>query len=189
MTDGQSEKIARATQGDADAFAEVFEALRAYMYAVAYRVVGAADAEDVVMEAYLRAWQALPGFGGRSSLKTWLYRIVHNCALDFVRRRQREQAHRVDPGEDGRHAAETMPASRRDRPDQIVAGRDMARVLDLAMQQLPEEHRIALELRFSEGFSYAEIAAATGVSLGTVMSRLFNGKRKLRRLVDDGIRP
>jgi RNA polymerase sigma-70 factor (ECF subfamily) len=184
VSENRTGQIARARQGDVDAFAAVFEDLRPFMYAVAYRVVGADDAEDVVMEAYLRAWQALPGFAGRSSLRTWLYRIVHNCALDLVRRRQREDARRVPSDGDGPQRVETVSPSDEMGPDEEVASRDMARALSAAMQRLSDEHRVALELRFSEGLSYAEIAAATGVSIGTVMSRLFNAKRKLRRLVE-----
>jgi len=70
------------------------------------------------------------------------------------------------------------------RPDEIVAGRELAEEMALALSLLPYEHRVTLELRYSDGLNYLEIASATGVSVGTVMSRLFNGKRKLRKLLE-----
>jgi len=88
----QAEQLERARKGDVEAFAEVFEALRPLVFSVANRLVGPNDAEDVVMETYLKAWQGLPRFRGKSSLKTWLYRISRNCSLDFIRSRQRAPA-------------------------------------------------------------------------------------------------
>lgn len=174
----------KARNGDVDAFAELFEPLREMVYAIAYRVVGPNDADDVVMETYLKAWQALPRFGGRASLKTWLYRIARNCAIDFVRKRSRRKERVLTPeeeeGRERQFADEKQPS-----PDEVLSRRELVHDVRGALARLPDLHRIALELRYADGLSYNEIAAATGVSIGTVMSRLFNGKRKLRKLLEE----
>jgi RNA polymerase sigma-70 factor, ECF subfamily len=173
----------KARLGDMDAFAAVFEGMRADVYKVAYRLVGADDANDIVMDAFLKAWQAIPRFVGRSSLRTWLYRITYNCAIDYLRSRQRRGEESLSSGSEESGVREVADETS-GRPDEIVAGRELAEEMALALSLLPYEHKVTLELRYSDGLSYLEIASATGVSVGTVMSRLFNGKRKLRKLLE-----
>ena len=167
-----------------EAFAQLFEGLRPKVFAVAFRLVGEDSADDVVMETFLKAWQALPRFRGRASLTTWLYRIAYNCGLDFIRKEQRRRKHVVsdDALPDDRTARR---APERDRPDRVAARGDSAGVVREALARLTPEHRATLLMRFSDGLSYAEIAAATGVSIGTVMSRLYYGKRRLRAWIEE----
>jgi RNA polymerase sigma-70 factor (ECF subfamily) len=89
-------RLAAAGKGDMEAFAALFEELRPMVYEVACRLVGPSDADDVVMETYLKAWRAIPRFNRRAALKTWLYRVTYNCALDFLRSRQRRRD-RIQP--------------------------------------------------------------------------------------------
>ncbi len=171
-----------------DAFAELFEPLRKTLHAVAHRLVGPDDAEDIVMEVFLKAWQALPRFDGRSSLATWLYRIAHNCAMDWLRNRQRRRED-VAPlaGDASEDAWHRMADPAQQTPSLYLIQTESARAVAHALERLPPEHRMTLLLRYADGLSYAEIAASTGVSIGTVMSRLFYGKRKLRALLEGEI--
>ncbi len=179
------ELLERARKGDVDAFLALFEDSRPTIHSVAWRLVGPDEAEDVVMETYLRAWKSVPGFNGRSSVRTWLCRIAHNCSVDWLRKRR----HVVQPleGEDdetgGGDRNQVADVSQR-KPSEIVAGGELQSVIERAMDTLSPEHREVLLLRFSDDLSYSEIAAATGVSIGTVMSRLFNGRRKLIKALD-----
>jgi RNA polymerase sigma-70 factor (ECF subfamily) len=175
------EWLAKAQQGDAEAFARAFEALRPSVFAVACRLAGPDDAEDVVMETYLRAWQALPSFEGRASLKSWLYRIAFNCATDLRRRQQRSPEVHPEPAEDGQELVERVADPGAVQPGESLEADESRQQVGRALRLLPAEHRVALELRYAEGLSYAEIAAATGIGIGTVMSRLFNAKRKLKK--------
>ncbi|MFC1453437.1 RNA polymerase sigma factor [Verrucomicrobiota bacterium] len=170
--------LERAQAGEMEAFAALFESLRPAVFAVACRLAGPGEAEDIVMETYLRAWQALPRFGRRSSLKTWLYRIAYNCSVDFIRSRSRIRRHEVSS--EAGDAAREIPDTSGRSPDREVAKAELISEVRAALEALPREHRVALQLRFTDGLSYSEIAAASGVSIGTVMSRLFYGKRKLR---------
>lgn len=173
-----------------DAFLELFEEARPTVYSVAVRLVGVDEAEDVVMETYLKAWKSMPGFSGRSSVRTWLCRIAHNCAVDWLRRRRTVSPpapDRDDPAGVADMAVLEDPSLR--RPSDLLAARELQGAIDSALARLNPEHRVALMLRFSDGLSYSEIAAATGVSIGTVMSRLFNGRRKLMKALEEqGIR-
>ena len=82
----------RASQGDESAFADLVEAYRGELTAHCYRMLGSfQDAEDAVQDAYLRAWRAIGGFAGRSSIRSWLYAIVTNTAVDIAKRRARRE--------------------------------------------------------------------------------------------------
>ena len=175
-------RLLQARQGNMDAFAELFEPLRSKVHAVACRMVGPQDAEDIVMDTFLKAWQALPGFRGDAALQTWLLRITRNRCLDVIRSR-RAQPVRVEldaPGPNGGAPVQVHDPGQ-PGPDEQAANRLDARAAHGALAMLDEVHREALLLKYEDGLSYAEIAAAQGVRIGTVMSRLFNARRKLAR--------
>ncbi len=170
--------LVRARDGDIEAFAELFEPLRAKAVAVAARIVGPDRAEDAVMDAFLQAWKALPNFRAQSSLSTWVLRIARNRALDLLRAENVRRADPLDtPDHEGRvwHPADSTSAT----PAEIVERRDLAAFFVRALERLPAIHRQCLLHRYVDGFSYGEIAAAMDVSIGTVMSRLFHARRKL----------
>lgn len=178
-----NEQLRRAQSGDTEAFAAVFEGLRPMVTAIAVRMLGPADGEDAVMEIFLKAWKALPGFSARSSLKTWLYRIAMNHCNDHLRYRVR---HPEEPlPEDGEGRLRDIPAPPQDTPLDQLMDRDRQALLDRCLARLPEIHRVVLLLRYADGLGYGEIAAATGVSAGTVMSRLFHARRKLLAMLKE----
>ncbi len=175
--------VQKARDGDIDVFAEVFESMRPVVTAIACRLVGPDDADDVVMETYLKAWKAVTKFNQRSSLKTWLYRVTHNCAMDFLRARKRRQDRTMPEDEHDDRTIADIADEAQATPDELLEKSETAAMVRAALDRLDENHRTTLMLRFSDGLSYADIAAATGVSIGTVMSRLFNGKRKLMKIL------
>ena len=178
--------MSRARRGDAGAFAIAFEALRPKVFAVACRLVGPDAADDVVMETYLKAWRNLPRFRGTARLSTWLYRITRNCALDHLRRRQRAPEVSADaPDATGRPWLDALPDPRAARPAESIEAAERAERVQSALARLPEIHRAILLLRYADDLAYGEVAAAAGVSIGTVMSRLFHAKRKLKALLEN----
>jgi RNA polymerase sigma factor (sigma-70 family) len=135
------------------------------------------DAEDVVQEAYLRAYRYFDGFRGGDA-RAWLLTVVGNtCRTWLKRNRPPEPATPFDEelhgGSEG--DAEVMLLRRADRD-----------LLRAALERLPTDFREALVLRELEGLSYKEIAAVTGVPAGTVMSRLARGRERLRRVLTEG---
>ena len=142
------------------------------------------DAEDALQEALVKAWRALPAFEGRSSLRSWLYRIVTNTSLDEVNRRP-ERVVPIDLNGAGehRHALATGPATE----GRYLTREDFERALVVAMRLLPPTQRAVLILREALGFSARETAARLDTSVAAANSSLQRARAKLEEL-DDGLR-
>lgn len=158
------------------------------LYAAALRMArNRADAEDLVQEAYLKAFAAFHQYTPGTNLKAWLYRILTNTYINVYRKRQREpQQANSDTVEDWQLAAASSHDSRGLPSAENEA---LARLPDSdikeALASIPEDFRIAVYYSDVEGFSYKEIAEIMDIPLGTVMSRLHRGRKLLRdRLTD-----
>ena len=169
-----------------DAFAELFEAYRPFVFVIACRVAGGNDGEDIVIETFLKAWKALSRFQGEASPKTWLARIARNCALDFRRKSERHKNREVSAvDENGESFLEQLPDTAANNPAGRAIHGETAHIIDSAMARLSEEHRTTVILREVDGLSYRDIAVVTNVNVGTVMSRLFYAKQKLQRQLQE----
>jgi RNA polymerase sigma-70 factor (ECF subfamily) len=137
-----------------------------------------ADAEDVVQEAFLRAFRYFGGYTGGDSGKAWLLSIVrHSCFTWLAKNRPAE----LGPLDDG--VAETLVAGGRDEPDtpeRSLLAADERAILDRLIEKLPPEFREVVILRELEELSYREIAEITAVPIGTVMSRLARARARMR---------
>jgi RNA polymerase sigma-70 factor (ECF subfamily) len=172
--------------GDSDALNTLFRRHRAVAYRVAYRLLGnEPDALDAVQDGFVNALSHLNGFGGRSSFKTWLLRIVSNAALDLGRSRRRRDTRFGGPSDD----LPTAPDPREGDPDQGVLRTDLRAVLTAALNQLPAAQRQAFVLHVDGGLSYQEVADALGIAVGTVMSRLFYARQRLRETLAPHVAP
>lgn len=174
-----------AREGDGAAFGKLVEKYRARAFAVAIRVVrDPHEAEELVQEAFLRVHRGLQRFNGQASFFTWLHRIVKNLALDFVRKA------RLDYGDHAslrlssiaHEEAESFFVSRIDGADPFdcLWRREAAIRLNEALRALPSYHRDVVLMCAIDEFSYDEMAKAMKVSRGTIMSRLFHARKKLR---------
>jgi len=173
------ELVARAKKGDEAAFRVLVEKYQRKAFAVAFGIVrDHDDAHDVCQEAFLRAWRSLPTFDGEAQFFTWLYRILHNLAIDEVRRRRFQM---VSLGETPLPLADNSVLG---DPEGNLSRRKLAANLDAGLAALSPVQRSVLMLRELEGLSYQEIADAVGCSIGTVMSRLFHARKKLLKAVE-----
>jgi RNA polymerase sigma-70 factor (ECF subfamily) len=173
--------LARFVAGDRSALDELFRRYRGVAFRVAYRLLGReADALDAVQDGFVNALTHLDRFGGRSAFKTWLLRVVCNAALDIGRRRKRDE--RVpqappDPSPDRFGPDDQLPA------DAGLERADLRRLIDAALARLPDAQRQTFVLHVEGELTYREVADALGISIGTVMSRLFYARQKLKGLL------
>jgi len=179
--------LQRVAVGDRSALEELFQRYRAIAYRVAYRLLGReADALDAVQDGFVKVLMHLDRFRGHSSFKTWLLRIVSNAALDLGRQRKRDLRMSQPPADDSpdRFGQADLPA-----PDTELARADLRQKIDAALVRLPESQRQTFVLHVDGGLSYRQVADAMGISIGTVMSRLFYARQKLKLLLADQIEP
>lgn len=178
--------LAACRRGEPDAFRRLVEAYQHRVYAVAYRCVGNHhDAEEVALDVFVRAYQNLDGFEGRSSLYTWLYRIAANLAANRVRdrgRKGRDKGVSLEAERDGVSLAGALPAGN-PGPDAAAAGKELEHGLQEALNELPEACRTAFVLRTFEQLSYDEIAEVMECPRGTVKSRLNQARTLLRDIL------
>ena len=171
--------LARFSRGEREALEELFGRYRTVAYRVAHRLLGnEADALDAVQEGFVKALTRLKSFQGRSSFKTWLLRVVSNAALDLGRQRQRREALSLDvPSPDDQETLQPLTLS---DPADGLERADLRRLLQEALAVLSEAQRQTFVLHADGELTYREVADALGISIGTVMSRLYYARQKLR---------
>ena len=174
------ELVAKSIGGDADSFNELILRWERPIYALAYRTIGREeDARDVCQKTFLRAFRALPGFRGQAKFSSWLYRIALNLCRDWMRRERRTPT--VQPPEDVDLMEMAAAAEPSESIEDLVARKDLSRLVERAMALLPEEQRTAIVLKEYHGLTFQEIADLAGCPLSTVKTRLYQGLTVLRR--------
>ena len=181
MTETDLDLAQRHRYGDDSAFEEVYERFSVMVYNLALRWCGEPEeAADLSQEAFLKIHRHLAGFRGRSSLKTWIYRVTLNCFRSRYRRQQGWRS-RVLPESEAR--LQNLADGRRS-PEERAVARGAVRSIEQALGGLPTIYREAVVLRDLEGLSYEEISRITGLRLGTVRSRIARGRDRLRLLLE-----
>ncbi len=181
----EGELLDRARSGDGEAWRVLFERYREVAYRVARRVTGDdEDALDAVQDGFVRAYRNLGTFAGASSFKTWLMRIVYRRGIDIRRARPKARIVSMDQGE--QTLAPNLPDTREGSDPAGPADRaELGERIARAMEQLPADQRRAFVLHAEGDMTYARIAEEQGVPIGTIMSRIFYARRKLREILAD----
>ena len=176
-TRDESDLVRAAQAGDPGAFDEIVRRHQRGVYRIAYGLTrNASDADDLAQEAFVRAYGAIGRFRPGEPLFPWLSRIVTNLAFSLFRRRRRRPETPLEP---------LLEAGRQwgveDDPADAMAARESGRHVEAAFDTLTPEHQAVLVLRVVEEMPYEEMAAALGVPVGTVMSRLSRARAELKR--------
>jgi len=181
--------VRRCQAGDTEAFDELVTRYRTRVFSMIYNMVHSEqDAWDLAQDSFLKAWKSIKRFRGSSSFYTWIYRIVMNVTIDWLRKKHvrgagaefndETQLREIDP------ASQTVPKTEALPYETMERGEIRTRI-DQAIAQLSPEQRAVILMKEIEGMQYHEIAEALGCSIGTVMSRLFYARKKLQTLLKD----
>lgn len=174
--------LERARTGDLEAFNDLVRAYQDHLYALVARMVPDRDqAGDAVQETFFSAFRNMERFRG-GSVRSWLSRICVNAAMDAQRAKKRRP---VQPYPEFEDDSWQPPAGEEADPEKIAVGAERTRVLNGALASITNDQRAAIVLFDVEGYDYAEIAEMTGVSLGTVKSRIHRGRLALRDRLSD----
>jgi RNA polymerase sigma-70 factor (ECF subfamily) len=183
------ELVRQCQAGRSEAFDELVIRYRTRVFAMIYNMVhNEQDAWDLAQESFVKAWKSINRFRRHSSFYTWIYRIVMNVTIDWLRKKQIKgagaefddavQMKEIDP------ASRTVPKAD-PLPHQRLEHAEIRTRIDKAIKQLSPEHRAVILMKEIEGMQYHEIAETLGCSIGTVMSRLFYARKKLQHLLRD----
>src|SRR6266513_4974893 len=181
--------VRRCQAGDTEAFDELVTRYRTRVFSMIYNMVHSEqDAWDLAQDSFLKAWKSIQRFRGRSSFYPWIYRIVMNVTIDWLRKKHIKgagaefddaiQLRQVDP------ASKTVP-KKEALPYEMMQRDEIRARIEQAIDQLSPEHRAVILMKELEDMQYHEIAEALGCSIGTVMSRLIYARKKLQNLLKD----
>ncbi|HEY2358872.1 MAG TPA: RNA polymerase sigma factor [Phenylobacterium sp.] len=178
--------VARARAGDRDAFRAIMTRCNQRLFRIARAIVrDEAEAEDVLQEAYVRAFGALEGFRGEAGIATWLTRIVLNEAHGRLRRRRvTVDLDELEAAQESAQVLNFPGIARTDGPEADAARAQIRRLLEHAVDALPEPFRLVFILREIEELSAEETASHLGLKVETVKTRLHRARRRLREALD-----
>ncbi len=187
--------VKRVQSGDNTAFDLLVRKYQHRIGAVVSRYIpDHAECQDVVQDAFIRAYRALPGFRGEAQFYTWLYRIAINTAKNHLVAQKRRPPTADVAAEEAEHYAGAVRLHDHDTPEHQLLRQEIERVVADTVAQLPDELRQAITLREVDGLSYEEIAQRMQSPIGTVRSRIFRAREaidaRLRPLLDhERVRP
>jgi RNA polymerase sigma-70 factor (ECF subfamily) len=174
--------VEAAASGSREAFDELVRRHQAAIVTLVRALTGGrGDAEDLAQEVFVRAWRGLRGFHGDSAFRTWLHRVAINVVRTSQTRRTRLLRIFVPLG--GTRDEETPPPEVADADEPVDAALARRQIVERALATLPDDLRVAVTLRDLQGLDYKEIAAALGVPIGTVESRIFRARQRLKPLL------
>ena len=181
-----AELVQRAKAGDLDAFERLTSRYERKVYSLAWRMLRQEqDAEDVTQQTFLSLLENLKGFRGEASFSTWLLRVATHAALKVIRKRQGLDTVSLEQATESSEEGDPVPhpeyiADWRQSPEELVRKNETQRLIEEALAQLDEKHRLVFLLRDVEGMSVRETAESLGLSEGNVKVRLLRARLQLR---------
>lgn len=179
--------VLKVQAGNVGAFDQLVQKYREQIFSVIYNMTSnREDASDLTQETFIKAFQAIGRFRGKSAFFTWIYRIAVNTTMTFLKKRNRRRYisyENIDEEASSSEILERLTASNRSEKGALVS--ELQEKLNDALQKLSLKHRTVIILHEIEGLEHAEIAEITRVSVGTVRSRLHYAKQQLQSYLQD----
>lgn len=185
IDDKTSSLIQNAVKGDMRAFEELITCHEKIVYNIAYRMLpNQEDVKDISQEVFLKVYKNLYKFDFKSAFSTWIYRITVNTCIDEIRKRKGKETYSMDEELESEDSLIKKQFSDNGQtPEDVFISAEESQQLTEAISLLSEEYKTIITLRDLEGFSYSEITEITGVSMGTVKSRLARARLRLKNIL------
>lgn len=182
--------IKKAIEGDETAYKKLLENYRGAIFNLLYKMVrNREETEDLVQEAFMKAFNALPTFNDEYAFSTWLYKIAINNCIDHIRKKKLK-TYSIDkpvPSKEGELEREFPDTSM--SPDKHILSEEKSNIIETAIEDLPENYRIVIVMRHKEEKSYEEIAEILNIPLGTVKARIFRAREVLKKKLKNKLFP
>ena len=178
--------IEKSSKGDVGSFEALIQPYQKKAFNIAYRMLGnVEDASDVTQEALIKIYKSLDKYQGKSSFSTWVYSIVNNTCIDFIRKHKKSNVIYLDQEIQGKDGSFKMEISdEMNTPEYLFEKQETQKMVQDAINQLNVDHREIIVLRDINGFSYQEIAGMLNCSEGTVKSRINRARGHLKLLLE-----
>ncbi len=175
-----AELVKKSQLGDKGAFEELVKRHQELVFSLAYKLTGNRElANDVAQEAFIRAWKAIQKFRGDSTFSTWIYRITVNTAWTLRKKAKKHYSLNIE------ETQEPVVIDEKKDPEFLAMNSDLSSVLKKALDQIPIEQRIIVELKNIEGRSHKEIAEYLDISVTAAKVRLHRAHQKLRQILEE----
>lgn len=182
----QPELIVQLQQGDGQAFTKLVDQWQDMVFNTAVGIVqNEDDADDITQDVFIQVYQSVSSFKGESKFSTWLYRIVITKSLDHLKKKKRKKRFGFVQSLFGNNSDEEIHPTEFNHPGVLIENKERAAELFNAMQQLPDNQRIAFTLHRLEGQKHQEIAAIMNLSVTAIESLIARAKGNLRQLLKD----
>jgi len=187
LPDEDAPLVERARNGDTEAFDELVVKYTPKLYGLVYHMTSnREDTNDVLQDVFAKAYRSLKRFRGKSKFYTWIYSIATNMTLNFLKKRGRQRKLSLDDVDSSiEQDKDFIEATSKSDPVRETNIRELQERLNMAMQELSDDHRAVVTMFDIQGMPHAEISKVLGVSEGTVRSRLFYAHRQLQTHLDE----
>ncbi len=186
----ESSLIEKSKAGDVESFEELIISHKKKIFNIAYRMLGnLEDANDVTQEALVKAYRGIKKFNEKSSFSTWLYTIVNNACIDFIRKNRKDNVVYLDREYETEESSYTLQInSGEETPEQAFEKKEVQRLVHKAINKLSDDHRRIIILKDIKQFSYKEISEIIDCSEGTVKSRLSRARKNLKTIIEENLK-